>query len=206
MFTLESNLDACTRRLDALIAKQLPFALSRAINDTAKDVVEAERKEMARAFDRPTPFTLNAFYIKRATKTDLVAEVTSKDRQSTYLPMQAEGGVDRPLNLALLMPVNTSLNAYGNLPRGAIKRMLGRPDTFVARQRRKVTSHLVPGIYKRAKTKGSERSALTLLVKFKPSAEVAPIFHFLPVAQETAAKALTGHFAQRVAEALATAR
>jgi hypothetical protein len=224
MFTLESNLDACTRRLDALIAKQLPYALSRALNDTAKDVQEAERKEMAQAFDRPTPFTLNAFFIKRASKTDLVAEVTSKDRQSAYLPMQAEGGVEQPLNQALLMPVHAGLNQYGNLPRGSVKRLLGKPGVFVARQRSSKTRHLTPGIYQRSelrgkagkrigasagavKTAGGARTdRLQLLIKFKPSAEVQPIFRFLPVAQEAAAKAMATHFAARVAEALATAR
>lgn len=224
MFTLTSNLDDATRRLDDLIARQLPYAMSRALNDTAKDVREAERAEMTRALDRPTPFTLNAFFIRNSSKTNLVAEITSKDRQSTYLPMQAEGGTDRPLNLALLMPVNAGLNQYGNLPRNAIKRMLGRPDTFVARQRTAKTRHLVPGIYQRSevKTKGGKRvgtadamiatgggaktNRLKLLIKFKSSAKVAPIFHFLPVAQETAAKSLPAHFAKRLAEALATAR
>ena len=224
MFTLENNIDAAERRFDAMVSRQLPYALARALNDTAEAVRAAERDEMARAFDRPTPFTLNAFFIRRADKSTLFADVTSKDRQSTYLPLQAEGGVDRPLNLALLMPINAGLNAYGNLPRGAIKRMLGKPGVFVARQRAAKTRHLVPGIYERTeqrgkkgrriglsdqpvKTEGGARtSRLKLLVKFKSQQPVTPVFQFEKIAREAATRTMPAAFARRLAEALATAR
>lgn len=201
MFTLTSNLAEVEARLDDLTLRQMPFAISRTLNDTAKDVVKAQVVEMQHVFDRPTPFTLNAFRVIPSTKTNLTAVVTTKDRQSTYLPLQAEGGVDVPLKIALLIPVHAALNQYGNMTKGFVRYLLGRPDVFVARQRVAKTAHLVPGIYQR-----QEGAAPILLIKFESSKPVAPRYPFKSVAEATAWAVLPGHFAQRMAEAMATAR
>lgn len=94
MFTLETNIVECERRLDALISRELPFALRDALNATAKNVYFAERDEMQRAFDRPIPWTLNAFRIEKANSQNLVAIVHQKESAATrdYLKRQATGG------------------------------------------------------------------------------------------------------------------
>lgn len=74
--------------------QQIPYALSRALNDTARDVIEAERLHMVSVFDRPTRWTLNAFRVERSSKSNLVATVERKSAvgRRFYLEVQAEGG------------------------------------------------------------------------------------------------------------------
>ena len=48
--------------------RQMPFALSLAINRTLPDVRKAEQDAMRSGFDRPTRYTLNSLYIKPSTK------------------------------------------------------------------------------------------------------------------------------------------
>ncbi|MHC5059306.1 MAG: hypothetical protein ACYTKD_32025, partial [Planctomycetota bacterium] len=53
---LDTNAAQVSRTLRFLFAEQLPFATSKAINDTAKDAQKAQRAGMARRFTvrRPT--------------------------------------------------------------------------------------------------------------------------------------------------------
>lgn len=135
MFTLTSNLDDCTRRLDALISRQLPFATSRALNDTAEAVRKAEIVEMRQVFDRPVPYTLNAFQIGRATKDNLVATVERKEHAGGrhYLEVQQRGGLrpktafessiyyhwPGPASWENLIPgAGAALDQYGNWSKG----------------------------------------------------------------------------------------
>src|SRR4051812_29538582 len=83
--------------------RQVPFALARALTQTAKEVKDAEVKAIATSFDRPTAFTLNSVYMRPATKQRLEAEVWLKgdgSRDNTpgrhFLLPQIEGG-NRPL-------------------------------------------------------------------------------------------------------------
>lgn len=62
------------------IERQVPFAMSRAINSIAKGVVKAENEELSRAFDKPTPRTKNATKLMQfAKKTKLEAIVGIDD-------------------------------------------------------------------------------------------------------------------------------
>ena len=57
--TIKSNIADEIRRLGVDIQKQ-PLAVAKALTFTAQDVQKAERDEMQRVFDRPTPFTLTS--------------------------------------------------------------------------------------------------------------------------------------------------
>jgi hypothetical protein len=50
-----------------------------AVNETAKDVMDAEVEKISEAFDRPTRFTQNALFVRYAAKGELTAEVRFKD-------------------------------------------------------------------------------------------------------------------------------
>jgi len=73
-------------RLTSAISKQVPFAMAKALTQTAiqaqTDIVHA----MARVFDRPTPYTLNSTYVIPATKDRLEAFVRLKDESAKGLP------------------------------------------------------------------------------------------------------------------------
>ncbi len=127
---------------------QVPFALARALTKTGQDVKEAQRKEIERVFDRPTPFTRNAVYLRTATKQRLEAEVWLKEassRRSHYLLPQIEGG-SRPLKrfeqrlvlTGYMQPderavpaAGARLDAYGNISRGQINQILSQLKTAV---------------------------------------------------------------------------
>lgn len=69
------NVDEITKRVDDVQHKQIPFAMSQALNDTAFKVMEAERLEMRDVFDKPTPWLLRGLRVAKSTKHSLVATV-----------------------------------------------------------------------------------------------------------------------------------
>jgi len=99
-------------------AKQIRFAVASALTKTAKNVEEAERREMRDVFDRPTPNTLNSLYVKPATSASLTATVGIKDfagkgiAASKYLASQINGGSRR------VKRFEKALQAVGALPGG----------------------------------------------------------------------------------------
>ncbi len=117
--------------LSAVASKQLPYAISRALNDTAQDVLADNKRLMTSVFDRPTPFTLNAFYAKPATQQSLSTTVQRKDQVvgKHYLETEASGGargqtgIDKLLSMRIayaghlwgVVPGDGArLDAYGN--------------------------------------------------------------------------------------------
>ena len=126
--------------------KQLPFALALALTRTAEMVKLEESKEMQRVFRSPTPYTLDALYLKRATKTRLEAEVWVKDASAKgtpatkYLLPQVYGGERNTKRFESLMrdrdymtaseyvvpAEGAQLDAYGNLSRGQLSKILAQ--------------------------------------------------------------------------------
>lgn len=128
-------------------AKQMNFATAVALTKTAQKVRAAIPAGLDRQLDRPTPFTKNGTYLKRAEKTNLVAEVGFKEIQSKYLQLQAEGGTKTPGPAGLRLPGNIQLNAFGNIPRGLIKKLKEAADNGT----------LAPAIVKRLGVTGNRR-------------------------------------------------
>lgn len=76
-------------------AKQIPFALSKGVNDIASGLQKHLQGVMPSILDRPNKYTLNAFYVKPATKQNYTATVGLKDvpKHSThYLEPLINGG------------------------------------------------------------------------------------------------------------------
>lgn len=92
--SLINDADVVAARFIATLNKQIAFAASRALNKTAVDVIKAERQTMAEVFDRPTPWTLNAFRYEPATKDTLTAVVERRldAKRRDYLATEAKGG------------------------------------------------------------------------------------------------------------------
>jgi hypothetical protein len=125
------------------VSRHLPFALAQALTDAAKAGREATRDLMRNVFDRPTPFTLNAFQVWPATKTNLQAAIEVQSLVGTgmtrhYLAVQAEGGqrsikrgealLQRRFNqysIGAVVPTRRAQrDAYGNWSRGEVQRVL----------------------------------------------------------------------------------
>lgn len=234
MFTLTTNAPEMDRALRAIATRQLPFAISRTLNDTAADVRKAEVAAMQRVFDRPTPFTLSAFQIKPSTKDNLVAVVEQKQQagRRDFLTREAEGGPRKATALesllrtklayggiltAILPADNARLDRYGNWSSGQRNEVLSAIGAM-----RDSTSNRSAASLKRKKSPSKyfiptsglpaavyERTAggqLKVILAFTAKAPTYTArFPFQQVAQDTAQAQLPQHFARRFAEAMASA-
>lgn len=206
MLSIKADFDAAERMLSDLGRKQLPFATALALNDTAGDVKLAEEAEIERTFDRPTPFTKRALYLRRASKNRLVARVGVRRIQAEYLRLQVTGGTRRPAGQALIVPVGARLNKYGNLPKGALSRLKARKGVFVASRRKAKTAGKAPGIYQRTRARRGQPGGLKMLVAFEPRATYRARFRFGPLAMTEGRRVFEGHFVARLKQAIRTAR
>jgi hypothetical protein len=126
---------------------QLPFAIAKTLTKTGQQVKAAEEAGIVSAFQNPTPYTRRAVYLQGATKARLQARVWLKDgnRPEHYLLPQIDGG-GRPLKrfeqrLRMLGFMGSDqravpgkavqLDAYGNMSRGQITKILSQLKTAV---------------------------------------------------------------------------
>jgi len=131
-----------SRKLEAF-KKQIPFATALAMTATARDAVADLQAEMRKVFDRPTKFTMNAFFAKPARKTDLTATVMAREwapggrPASKYLAPEILGGARNMKGFEKAMSAisggqyalpgkDATLDAYGNMSRGEIVKILSR--------------------------------------------------------------------------------
>jgi len=126
--------------------KQIRYATAVALTRTAKFAESKVKEEIARVFDRPTPYTLSATRVKSATKADLRAEVKIKDEALKakpairWLAPQIYGGKREAKNFEYLLRtrgilgsdefavpgVGARLDGYGNMSRGQIVQILSQ--------------------------------------------------------------------------------
>lgn len=204
MLSIKADFDAAERLLSDLGRKQLPFATAMALNETAAAVKEAEEREVESAFERPTPFTKRAFYLRRARKSSLIATVGAKPVQASYLKMQVTGGVRRPRGRALVVPAGARLNKYGNLPKGGLSRIKRRKGAFVASRNSGKAGHLPAGIYVRSGRGG--RGPLKMQIAFEPRASYRAAYKFGPVAMSAGRRTFPAAFTEALRRAIRTAK
>ena len=128
---ITSNIKAITKGLSDLDKEQIPFAISKALNDTAFQAKDALVAQMKQKLDNPTPFTLRAVRIKKATKHRQYAYVYINDTQAEYLDNMYFGGVKTPKKKAIVVPTkDIRLNKHGNLTKNKVKNLLKSPNYF----------------------------------------------------------------------------
>lgn len=221
---LSADLKAFSARLDAFAKRQLPFAAAQALTAVARKAADAERVAMQRSLDRPTPFTLRAVAVTPARKNNPVAWVYIRPIQARYLAPSIVGGeqILGQGSRAVLKPDDIRLNQYGNIPRGALKRLLARPDVFVGPVTFK-SGQVINGVWQRpdygqrkAGGRGSKRNTqnrvggartgLKLLIQFADPVELKPRYRFGQATIATARREFPGELRRAMAKALATAR
>lgn len=82
---IKGSLGPLHRAMINLGAKQVPFAMSLALNTLAKGVAADQVNLIDETFSTPTPFTERAYRIQVATKASQIAVVAAKDIQAQYL-------------------------------------------------------------------------------------------------------------------------
>ena len=184
------RIEVDTRELSKMSAwvaglqRQLPYAASRALNDTARQAAADLNRSTTRHFQRPVAMTQRAYGVSRwSTKTDLSAELNLKPIQASYLATSIRGGVrgqkpsERKIadsygpllalkrrtavpmaQLAWRPGAGARLNQSGNIPRTSLVAALrGGGRYFQLTQAR---GSLLPGIYER-KGRNEVRSVLS---------------------------------------------
>lgn len=198
---IKHNIREVERGLSDFARKQLPFAVARAINDTLRDVKRNTEKRMARAIDRPTPFTLRAWALRFATKARQGGAIFAKSRQASYLRWLETGGTRHPERRAIVVPAGVRTNRYGNMARGAVPKALASDKAFSGQPRGRGGA---AGIWQRVGRKGAQK--LRLLVRYAARAVYRQGLGFKSGAEKTAEARLPGHFEKRLREAIKTAR
>jgi hypothetical protein len=143
---VRSNASDVEKRVREL-GSQVVFAAAVSLTRAVKDAQDAERKEMMRAFDRPTTYALNGTFIKAATKQNLEARLWVKDNPfgkgtpaDRFLLPEIHGGkrgqkgMERALQAAGLLPAGwfavpaagAQLDGNGNVKRSQIVQILSQ--------------------------------------------------------------------------------
>lgn len=166
-------------------AKQMPFAMSLALNLAGKQARDFAQRAIPTYLSKPTPFTRGSrgakpVFLVPSTKTKLSVTVMISDLQWKYLRYQVEGGTRKPARTKIIVPVAARKNTYGNMPRtdsGIVQEWLTAPRTgagsvFFGKPAGRPGAK--EGVWRRdpAKGRGSKRSGerLTLLAAFRPFA------------------------------------
>jgi hypothetical protein len=138
-----TNKDQILRLFTDEAGFSVPIITMNALNRTVDQVKQALVDEMSKTFDRPTPYTLNAPYVRYANKTNLTAMVLLRDyggkgRSEKYLLTQVYGGSRKlksfesalrnigvlPDGMYAVPGQRAPLNAYGNINPGFIVQIL----------------------------------------------------------------------------------
>ena len=140
--SFENNIPAWTRDLgDA--RRQVPFATSLALTETAKDTRRHHQEMLPVIFDRPTRYTINSLKVTPSRKETLVARIEFKERgrgRQHYLLPQVDGGGRQHkafekwlIGAGVMMPNEYAvpgggarIDAYGNMSSGQITQIISQ--------------------------------------------------------------------------------
>lgn len=193
--SIESELKRFEKDLTEIEKKQIPFATSVALNNTAVEAQKEAQRQMGKRLDRPTPFTKKGVRVKRSSKRNLQASVFIQDIQAEYLKYAIDGGTRKPKGRAIPVPQQIRLNKYGNMPRNKIRSLLAREDVFV------INNDESAGIYQRMKN-----GTFKLLASFHSEAKYKKRYPFEDIVYKEAGKRFKPFMAQSLNKALATAK
>lgn len=198
--TIKHDLKDLTRKMSAVQRKQLPFAASRALNETvfdkSKGARQAEVEALEKYIDRPTRFTKQGFHVERSHKRQwprLQATIEIPENRWKYMKYHVQGGVEPGVHS---VPVNVALNRYGAI--GNVRKHANKRGAFVR------TINGVSGIWQRVGGKKSRQ--LKLLVRFHKTAKYHKRYPFGDAAKRAVRRYFRPFFEREFAKAMRTAR
>lgn len=215
---IRSELPKAIRWTDAM-TKQLPFAISQALNSTGFDIRNSLKGASRQYFDQPTPFIQNAWRVDKSTKRSLVVTVFPEAKREPYLRANITGGRrgTKPFEAKFLSEASSAIpsgsklipaaikrNAAGNVSLSALKRIgqqigqSGRNGVFVGTPQ---GAERPPGIYQRA-----ARGKLKPLFLAVPAATYRPIFPIADIGTKVAERRFGIYLRSSLEKAMASAR
>jgi hypothetical protein len=187
--------------LNKVAKTTIPFATRQAINNVVVQVQTAERANIASTFKNPRPFTRNGVLYRKATAQTMTGLVYIRDEVAKYLLPYEIGGSHVLPGPVLLNPIATRLDQYGQLTRGAVKRLAARPNVFFA------TIGGVTGFYQRLYSGGRPaKPGIKLLLAFGIALPVKLHLNFVTRGVALARKVYPPAFNAAFAQAMASIR
>lgn len=195
---IDSELKDLEKSLTRFYRKQIPFAASKAINDTLFGAREHMQDMATMNLHKPTPFTLRGFKVHRSKRDELAGVLYIDDIQAKYLKYQIEGGTRRPGKRKLGIPLrNMPRNKYGNVPgwRNKIEKLNNDPNVYFEEH------NGISGLWRRYK-----RRPPKLLVVFKNEVDYKKRFDYYRHAKRYIDARLVGNLGRAIERAIKTAK
>ena len=188
------------------LRKQIPFAASRAINETLFDMRTRVQMEAVQQLDKPTRFTVQGFQVSKSSKRNLTGSLFIESKRWRYLRWTIKGGRKTAADdggKALLFPrLKSRINQYGNLKskRKLISRAEAAKNQFVG----KPDHASVAGIWQ--KLGGKRNPRLRLIAQFGKSADYQKTFAFFESGRRALETVWQRNWDNAIEHALRTAR
>lgn len=223
---LIDNIEKTAVRHVTNIQKQMAFASSVALNDTAFQARQSLNKSTVQFFNVPVKFTQSAFLVQKSNKTNLVAIVYAQDEagkdRARYLRFGTAGGTrpqkgfERFFSGAIpsdgtippgsyFMPTSAvKLNRSGNVSMATLKRITkgingnARGGFFMGTPR---GGNRPPGIYRR-----SAQRLTPYFIATQDKPDYGERFPITTIAQKVVQRSYSKNFETAFARAIATAR
>jgi hypothetical protein len=186
--SVRTNIKQFERWLNKDARKQIPYATSRALNDSAIDAQKAVVENVQKRFKNRKKWWLKqqptGIKVKFSKKKDLHSRVYTN---AYFAKIQEEGGIKSPRsgrNLAI--PTDKVPRKHRNSH--------GARD--MVNQGKRIF-HTPRGVFKR-----NSKKRITLLFNFSPTAKIVPRMGFESTVRDTVKKKFSLHFEKRLKQAL----
>jgi len=203
MLDVSSNIKQFSRGFSKDFKRQIPFATSMALNNTAFKVREHIQEKLPQVFDRPTPFTKKGVVVSKSKKRHLVASVFFKENRADYLQFPVFGKTKRPKRAALTVYAKNAKqkDKFGNIRASRLQRINADDKRFFAGVP-KGHPDLPGGIYERYA--GNKR--IRMVAHYTERADYSKQFDFFRFAERSAKQHFDREFRKAFAKAVATRR
>ncbi|MBF0140110.1 MAG: hypothetical protein HQL74_07505 [Magnetococcales bacterium] len=225
MFSVKFD-DSALNKAFAKIEKQMQFAASMALTETAKAIQAEVRQELPKKFTIRTGWIAKGIQVKAATKSNLVAKVVVKDE---FMALQEEGGMKQSITgKALGVPIGARPNPLSTTrPSMFPGALLKKTGYFIApitgksltarsegkngyNRRRRMNTTLITAdhVGKMAlwHRRGKKSLPIDLIYIFESAVKITPRFGFREMAYKKAMEEGPKQFAKAFQKAMETAR
>lgn len=206
---VRSELDKVVAALSVFDDKQLPFAASKALNDTANDARDSVRASMPSHFTIRRDWVIKGIQVVPATKSNLSAIIWSRD---AFMALQESGGEKMPygkflaIPLPAVKPTPQSIVAKENYPRNIAPTLTAPGARKGSELTAVVTMKNGKKFIARAADTPTRGKRLELLYYLMPTAHITPRLGLEEITAKVVSRRFVDHLEKALNMAMATAR